>query len=155
MQNILAEQPNIISNKDLLDRTNTKCINQEINQRRLRWLGHVLRMPLTCTAKVALRWTPQGKPPRGRPKTHGEGPSKTIWKRLESPGERLRRGRKTGLSGERLCRHYAPTGVKRINVRSMTKNINKTITKRHAKHLLLRVSCLLYTSIILTHHIII
>ena len=40
----------------------------EMKRRRLRWLGHVLRMPGDSIPKVALRWTPQGKRKRRRPK---------------------------------------------------------------------------------------
>ena len=40
----------------------------EIKRRRLRWLGHVLRMPGDNIPKVAQRWTPPGKRKRGRPK---------------------------------------------------------------------------------------
>ena len=41
----------------------------EIKCRRIRWLGHVLRMDQTRIPKVALRWTPPGKRKPGRPKT--------------------------------------------------------------------------------------
>jgi len=58
-----------ISNKDLLQNTNSTNIVDQIRERRMRWLGHVLRKPASDITKVALRWTPQGKRPRGRPKT--------------------------------------------------------------------------------------
>ena len=61
--------PQKVSNKDLLNMTESTCIIQQIQQRRLRWLGHVLRMQGSNNTKVALRWTPQGKRARGRPKT--------------------------------------------------------------------------------------
>ena len=61
--------PNKISNKDLYQKTGCTSIDLEINKRRLRWLGHVLRMSPERIAKVALRWTPAGKRKRGRPKT--------------------------------------------------------------------------------------
>jgi hypothetical protein len=38
-------------------------------QKRWGWLGHVLRKPSEDMTKVALRWTPEGKRKRGRPKT--------------------------------------------------------------------------------------
>ena len=41
----------------------------EIRRRRMTWLGHVFRMPQDNITKIALRWTPQGKRNRGRPKT--------------------------------------------------------------------------------------
>ena len=43
-------------------------------QKRLRWLGHVLRKPSEDMTKVALRWTPEGKGKRGRPIT--------TWRRI-------------------------------------------------------------------------
>ena len=41
----------------------------EIKRRRIRWLGHVLRMDRARIPKVALRWKPPGKRKPGRPKT--------------------------------------------------------------------------------------
>ena len=61
--------PNKISNKDLHDITNTKDMETLLIQKRWRWLGHVLRKPSEDMTKVALRWTPEGKRKRGRPKT--------------------------------------------------------------------------------------
>ncbi|XP_077869679.1 uncharacterized protein LOC144361756 [Saccoglossus kowalevskii] len=62
-----------ISSLDLLKRTGATCIIAQIRLRRLRWLGHVLRMPDSYNTKIALRWTPQGKRPRGR--------AKNTWRR--------------------------------------------------------------------------
>ena len=53
--------PNKISNVDLYKKTGCKSAVLEIKRRRLRWLGHVLRMPGHSIPKVALRWTPPGK----------------------------------------------------------------------------------------------
>ena len=60
--------PNIISNEELLRRTRIQPLTIVIRHRRWRWLGHVLRMRADKLAKTALRWTPQGKRKRGRPK---------------------------------------------------------------------------------------
>ena len=60
--------PNTISNEDLYDMTATRPITEEIKRRRWRWIGHVLRLPPTAIARVALRWTPDGRRGRGRPK---------------------------------------------------------------------------------------
>ena len=61
--------PNKISNKDLHDITNTKDMETLLIQKRWRWLGHVLRKPSADMTKEALRWTPEGKRKRGKPKT--------------------------------------------------------------------------------------
>ena len=60
--------PNRISNEELCKKTGSSHMSLEIKRRRLRWLGHVLRMPNERLPKVALRWTPVGKRKRGRPK---------------------------------------------------------------------------------------
>jgi hypothetical protein len=61
--------PNKISNKDLHNITNTKDMETLLIQKRWKWLGHVLRKPSEDMTKVSLRWTPEGKRKRGRPKT--------------------------------------------------------------------------------------
>jgi hypothetical protein len=61
--------PNKISNKDLHNITNTKDMETSLIQKRWIWFGHVLRKPSEDMTKVALRWTPEGKRKRGRPKT--------------------------------------------------------------------------------------
>ena len=73
--------PNKVSNKDLYERTKSGCILDEIRRRRFRWLGHVLRMQPDCIPKVALRWTPQGRRKRGRPKNTWR---RTMTKELET-----------------------------------------------------------------------
>ena len=60
--------PNKISNVDLYKKTSCNSAVLEIKRRRLRWLGHVVRMPGNSIPNVALRWTPPGKSKRGRPK---------------------------------------------------------------------------------------
>ena len=61
--------PRKITNADLYTKTNTNCIGIEIKRRRLKWLGHVLRMEQSSVTRTALRWTPPGKRKRGRPRT--------------------------------------------------------------------------------------
>ena len=60
--------PNTISNEELLARSCLKPVSIEIQQRRWRWLGHILRMPSSSPPKIALKWTPEGKRSHGRPK---------------------------------------------------------------------------------------
>ena len=61
--------PNIITNKELLEKSNLKTIEKTIRIRRHKLLGHILRMENTRTPKVALRWTPAtGRRRRGRPR---------------------------------------------------------------------------------------
>ena len=71
--------PNKILNANLLKKINCK----NITERRLRWLGNVLRMEPQQLPKVALRWTPQGKRKPGRPKTTWR---KTVTTELKSGG---------------------------------------------------------------------
>ena len=60
--------PNTISNEDLYSMTTTRPNTEEIRRRRWRWIGHVLHLPPTATARVALRWTLDGRRGRGRTK---------------------------------------------------------------------------------------
>ena len=61
--------PEKISSKELHRKTKCTPAVSEIKRRRLRRLGHALRMDQDCIPKVALRWTPTGKRSQGRPKT--------------------------------------------------------------------------------------
>ena len=61
--------PEVISNQSLWERTKQPRISQQIKQRKFRWLGHTLRKDNDSIAKYALKWNPQGKRKRGRPKT--------------------------------------------------------------------------------------
>jgi hypothetical protein len=52
---------NTIRNGDLLTDTRMIPTLEDIEQRRWRWIGHVLRKPEHYLPGTALRWTPQGK----------------------------------------------------------------------------------------------
>jgi hypothetical protein len=60
--------PEKISNLNLWQQTRQKPVEQEILQRRWRWIGHTLRKPTSSTTRHALIWNPQGKRKRGRPR---------------------------------------------------------------------------------------
>ena len=53
--------PDKISNEYMYRRTKSLSISCQIKKYRMRWLGHVLRMPQGHILRVALRWTPTGK----------------------------------------------------------------------------------------------
>ena len=59
---------NKISNKDLMTSCNLEPLSVVVRKRRWIWLGHVPRMETDSLPRVALRWTPQGRRRRGRPK---------------------------------------------------------------------------------------
>ncbi|CAJ1083201.1 hypothetical protein Bbelb_288150 [Xyrichtys novacula] len=67
--------PNKISNEDLYNETNCHNVVLEIKHRRLRRLGHVLRMDQDRIPKVALRWTLPGK------RKQREARTRTTWRR--------------------------------------------------------------------------
>ena len=84
--------PNVIRNDDLLERTRMYKISDNIRDRRWRWLGHVYRMSADAIPRTALRWTPQGKRNRGRPK---ETWRRTMEKELKSKGLTLQTAART------------------------------------------------------------
>ena len=57
-----------VKNEVILDRTNQRQLTDIIQERRLRWLGHVFRMDDNRFPKQTLKWAPVGKRGRGRPK---------------------------------------------------------------------------------------
>ena len=60
--------PNTIPKEKLYHRTNTNAISTMIKCRRWRWIGHVQRMNQDAIPRIAMRWTPDGRRKRGRPR---------------------------------------------------------------------------------------
>ena len=63
--------PSIISNGRLLHATGQKGMGTILLRRRLRWLGHVLRMEPTARTRSALIWTPKGGREKDAQEQHG------------------------------------------------------------------------------------
>jgi hypothetical protein len=76
--------PNTIRTEELLKRSHVQPVTTVVKQRRWRWIGHVLRMPQASNTRIAMRWTPEGKRPRGRPK---ETWRRTVERELKETGE--------------------------------------------------------------------
>ena len=57
-----------ITNARIYEQTGTKPLSQEIEERRMRFAGHVLRMSSMYAPKTAMTWQPSGKRKRGRPR---------------------------------------------------------------------------------------
>ena len=64
--------PDTIRNVVLWRRTRQQPIDREIKRRRWRWIGHTLRKPAHNVTRQSLRWNPQGKRKRGRPRSTWE-----------------------------------------------------------------------------------
>lgn len=60
--------PVTISNADLWQATDKLPANEEIRQKRWMWIGHTLRKPVNNITRQSLKWNPQGKKRRGRPR---------------------------------------------------------------------------------------
>jgi hypothetical protein len=60
--------PDTISNANLWERAGQLPIEEQIRKRRWGWIGHTLRKPPTNVTRQALKWNPQGKRRRGRPR---------------------------------------------------------------------------------------
>ena len=60
--------PAKISNIELHKQTNSTDMRTILKRKRWVWIGHVLRRPQENITRTALRWTPEGKRRRGRPK---------------------------------------------------------------------------------------
>ena len=57
-----------VRNEDLWQRANQDPINIQIKKRKWAWIGHTLRKPPNSITRQALKWNPQGKRSRGRPR---------------------------------------------------------------------------------------
>ena len=58
-----------VSTEELLERADMKPTIEEVKQRRLKMIGHILRQDQNNDCNIAMTWTPEGKRRRGRPKT--------------------------------------------------------------------------------------
>ncbi|VDP40451.1 unnamed protein product [Schistosoma margrebowiei] len=66
--NIKIRWPDTFSNNVLWERTNQIPAEEEIREKRWKWIGHTLRKAPNCVTRQALTWNPQGQRKRGRPK---------------------------------------------------------------------------------------
>ena len=57
-----------ITNEDLWKQASQEAIHIQIRRRKWRWIGHTLRKHPDSVTRQALKWNPQGKRKRGRPK---------------------------------------------------------------------------------------
>ena len=97
-----------ISNSELLKQTKQEDIRTLVTRRRWRWIGHVLRKGNNNIARIAMRWTPEGKRSRGRPKTTWR---RTVEKGLTSSvtaGAPLKNWLKIGSVGTISLLPYVP-----------------------------------------------
>ena len=65
-----------------MERAKIPPVSELVRKRRLTFAGHVWRLSNERTAKIAMAWAPQGKRPRGRPRT-------TLRRTLQSDGKKL------------------------------------------------------------------
>ena len=77
-----------MTNKRVVEKAEINEISCEVRRRRCNWIVHVLRREGEDDCFTALRWTPEGRRARGRPKT--------TWRRTV---ERERETRQDGRVG--------------------------------------------------------
>ena len=58
--------PHVISNEDMMKRTEIKCVFAEVKTKRWKWIGHVLRMEWNSHCRAAPTWQPKGRRRRER-----------------------------------------------------------------------------------------
>ena len=61
--------PVIITNEVVRDLANMEKLSTMVKIRRWKYIGHISRKDNKCNERIALRWTPDGRRNRGRPKT--------------------------------------------------------------------------------------
>ena len=55
-----------VSTFELLERAQMKPLSKEIQQRRWKMIGHILRQKKDNHSNIALNWSPEGKRKKGR-----------------------------------------------------------------------------------------
>ncbi|KAJ8280743.1 hypothetical protein GJAV_G00058480 [Gymnothorax javanicus] len=93
-------------------------MSDEVRRRRWNWKGHVLRKDRADDCAVALRWAPEGRTKRGRPKQ----PDGERWKRSKKvqagqPGMQYAGQPRTESSGRRMFEPCVPPSTERIKVK--------------------------------------
>ena len=96
---------------ELYRRSKSQDIVLEMKRRRLRWLGHTLRMNANRTPKIALRWTPLGKIKQGRPKKTWRRTITSELKEMGLPWVKHRGLQVTECNGGRRLMPYVPLGM--------------------------------------------
>ena len=83
--------PGVIRNEELWERAEQERIDTQIRRRKWGWIGHTLRKPTSNVTRHALRWNPQGKRSRGRPRNSWRrtvydevGKEGYTWRELET-----------------------------------------------------------------------
>ena len=62
--------------------TEVKRISEEVNARRRKWIGHVLRMEDNCYCMTAMSWVPEGRRKVGAPTNNMEAHSREGTERI-------------------------------------------------------------------------
>ena len=106
-----------LSNEELWRSTSQEPIEQQIKRRKWRWLGHTLRKPADNVTRRGLRWTPQGKRKRGRPKTTWRRSTEAEAKAAGLTRGQLERKARTGGDGALWWTTYVPYGTTGIKVK--------------------------------------
>lgn len=78
--------PDIISNEDLMTKTNQRPIADEIGTRKWGWIGHTLRKKPDDLCRQALSWCPPGARSVGRPKVTWQS---SVRKEAEQQGKQF------------------------------------------------------------------
>ena len=107
--------PNKISIRDLYRKTGCQSVVMEIKRRRIRWLGHVLR--INRIPKVALRWTPPGKRKPGRPKTTWRRPVMAELSEVKLTSGEAQHAAQNRAKWKEIVVAYVPQGMKRNEVK--------------------------------------
>ena len=105
-----------MTNKRVLELAEINDISCKVRRKRWNWLGHMLRRKGENDSFTVLRWTPEGRRARGRPKTTWRRTvekerNKAGWK----SGEVSKGLHKTESIGQTTWKPYAPTVMMRLD----------------------------------------
>ena len=82
--------PETISNENLWARVQQTPVEEDIQRRRWRWLGHMLRKLPSSIGRQGLNWYPEVNEREGDHGTPGDGSLKRILRGLDTHGNNLK-----------------------------------------------------------------
>ena len=96
--------PEVIRNEELWERAEQERIDTQMRRRKWGWIGYTLRKPTKNVTRHALRWNPQGKRSRGRPRNSWRrtvddevGKAGYTWRKLETLAQNRLRWRAVSM----------------------------------------------------------
>ena len=100
-----------VTTQELLEKANMKPLSREVNRRRWKVIGHILRKDQKDDCNIAMTWAPEGERKTGITENDLETDSGKEKMQVGDHGKTQELQQPTGKSGVLLWEPYAPRGA--------------------------------------------